>query len=107
MLGYYDEKSISMEQIDRIRQMERHLDRASQIVMQLSAALDQYAAAQESLKALEAYYESDEWKQDFAADEAGLLPENLKRGVLSEDAVWNVLSDSRELKARMQELIKK
>ena len=94
-----------MEQIERIKQMERHLDRASQAVMQLSAALDQYAAVQESLKALDAYYGSHEWKQDFAADEAGLLPKDLKRGVLSEDAIWNVLSDSKELKARMQELL--
>jgi len=94
-----------MEQIERVKQMERHLDRASQAVMQLSAALEQYAEAQESLRALGDYYGSDEWKQDFSADEAGLLPKDLKRGVLSEDAVWNVLIDNRELKARMQALI--
>ena len=95
----------AMEQTERINQMERHLDRASQAVMHLSAAIDEYAAAQESLKALDAYYSSGEWRQDFAADEAGLLPAELKRGVLSEDAVWNLLADNRELKVRMQELI--
>lgn len=90
-----------MEQIERIKQMEQRLDRASQAVIQLSAALDQYAAAQESLKILSDYYSSDEWKQDFADDEAGLLPKDLKRGVLSEDAIWNVLTDNKELTDRM------
>ena len=91
-----------MEQIERIKLMEQHLDRASQAVIRLSAALEQYAAAQESLKVLNDYYGSDEWKQDFADDEAGLLPNDLKRGVLSEDAIWNVLSDSKELNRLME-----
>lgn len=40
---------------------------------------------------LEAYYTSAAWKQDFSADEAGLLPVKLKRGVLSEDGVYLLL----------------
>jgi len=94
-----------MEQIERIKQMEQHLDRASQAVMQLSAALDQYAEAQQALSELSNYYNSEHWRQDYADDEAGLLPPSLKRGVLSEDAVWNVLTDSRELNIRMLETV--
>ena len=54
-----------------------------------------------------AYYGSDEWKQDLADDEAGRLPQDLKRGVLSEDAVWNLQEDNRELIARMKEVTSK
>ena len=86
--------------------MEQHLDQASQAVMKLSEALDGYAEAQAAISELEAYYGSDEWKQDFADDEAGRLPKNLKRGVLSEDSVWNLLTDCRNLNSRMQELAK-
>jgi len=93
-----------MEQIERIKTMEQHLDRASQAVMRLSAALDDYAEAQEALHQLNTYYGSDEWKQDFADDEAGLLPNDLKRGVLSEDGIWNVLTDSGNLNSRMKEM---
>lgn len=93
-----------MEQIERIKTMEQHLDRASQAVMRLSAALDDYAEAQEALHELNAYYGSDEWKQDFADDEAGLLPNDLKRGVLSEDGIWNVLTDSSDLNSRIKEM---
>ena len=45
----------------------------------------------ELLKVLSEYYTSPAWKRDFAADEAGLLPKDLKRGVLSEDGIYNLL----------------
>ena len=94
-----------MEQIERIQQMECCLDRASQAVMRLSAALDEYADAQDALRQLSDFYGSDLWKHDFATDSAGLLPSDLKRGVLSEDAVWNLLEDVSELKERMANLL--
>jgi hypothetical protein len=42
------------------------------------------------------------WKLDYAADEAGKLPPDLKRGVLSEDGIWNLLSDYREIQKKKQ-----
>ena len=82
--------------------MEQRLDRAAAAVMMLSAALDRYEAVQKDLMTLDEYYGSEEWKQDFADDEAGLLPADLKRGVLSEDGIWNLLTDARELNSRLQ-----
>ena len=90
-----------MKQIERIKTMEARLDRVSQAVIKLSAALDDYIEAQEALRELKAYYGSDEWKQDLAADEAHLLPKDLKRGVLSEDGIWNVLEDCQDLNNRI------
>lgn len=91
--------------ICRVKEMESRFEQVAQAVSELSAALDKYTDAGESLRILDAYYGSDEWKSDYAADEKGLFPKNLKRGVLSEDAVWNVLSDCRELNDRMQEMV--
>ena len=82
--------------------MELRMERAAKAVMELSAALENYEAVQEDIAVLDAYYSSEEWKQDFADDEAGLLPKNLKRGVLSEDGIWNLLSDARELRNRLR-----
>jgi hypothetical protein len=90
-----------MEQAERIRQMEQRLERSAAAVMALSAALDRYEEVKEDISALEAYYGSETWKQDFADDEAGLLPPSLKRGVLSEDGIWNLLTDARELVERL------
>lgn len=83
------------------------MNRASAAVMELSAALDNYEEAQEAIAALDAYYGSEEWKQDFADDEAGRLPADLKRGVLSEDGIWNLMSDVSELNLRIRKFFKK
>ena len=49
------------------------------------------------MKDLEEYYLSYEWKKDFEADEEGLLPKDLKRGVLSEDGIYDLLEEYKEL----------
>ena len=91
-----------MEQIERIKQMELRMKRAAKAVMELSAALDNYESVQEDIAELDNYYGSEMWKQDYADDEAGRLPADLKRGVLSEDGIWNLLSDARELSDRLK-----
>ncbi len=93
-----------MEQIERIKQMERHLERAQHAVRNLVKALDEYNAAEEGLNELKAYYDSEAWKQDFTDDEAGRLPKELKRGVLSEDAIWNLLEETDEIEKRMSKI---
>ncbi len=45
----------------------------------------------ELLQQLSDYYGSPAWKRDFAADEAGRLPKDLKRGVLSQDGIYDLL----------------
>ena len=94
------------EQLQRIRKMERHLNRASAALKRLSSALDKYDEAKADIAALASYYGSDEWKQDFAADEAGLLPKELKRGVLSEDGIWNLIEDNKELQKKLRNIKK-
>lgn len=92
------------EQLQRIRKMERHLVRAASALKRLSSALDKYEEAKADMAALASYYGSDLWKQDFADDEAGLLPKDLKRGVLSEDGIWNLLEALSELRERAKRL---
>ena len=90
-----------MEQIQRIRHMEELLDRTAQAVSDLEAALDGYASVQHELRELTDYYEGPQWRRDFEADEQGKLPADLKRGVLSEDAVYDLLTDNDELLSRL------
>ena len=96
----------SMKQRERIEEMEKHFERASDVVGRLSSTLDECAQVQESIEAVESYYGSKEWKKDFRDDEKGLLPPDFKRGVLSEDGIWNLLEEVRSLKERMQDLSK-
>lgn len=94
-----------MAQTKRIGSMERRLERTTAAVKHLLEALDQYTEVQDDIQELETYYGSDLWKQDFDDDTQGRLPQDLKRGVLSEDAIWNLLSDIHEVKTQMLTLV--
>ena len=93
-----------MEQLERITYMEQILDEATEAVSSLSESLEKYAAIQDKLQELAAYYSSEQWRQDFDDDSVGKLPSNLKRGVLSEDAVYNLLSGISDMKEQLKEL---
>jgi exonuclease V gamma subunit len=93
-----------MKQIERITYMEQILDEATEAVSSLSEALEKYSAIQDNLQALTTYYSSKQWRQDFDDDSAGKIPKDLKRGVLSEDAVYNLLADVTRLEDRMKNL---
>ena len=53
-------------------------------------------ALQSDIDRLESYYTGPMWKADFAMDEAGKLPDDLNRGVLSEDGIYNLLEQYKE-----------
>lgn len=91
--------------ISRIRQMEEHLDAAAEALRALDSALTQYAAIRPRLEQLTAYYESPQWLADYDADCAGLLPPDLKRGVLSQDGVYDLLAEQKRLLDTMKEII--
>lgn len=93
-----------MDQLTRIQEMEDIYREASAVLPALQAALDAYALLRPRLAELEAYYTSPLWRADYAADEAGTLPPDLPRGVLSEDGVWNLLTDHRSLLEQFADL---
>ena len=94
-----------MEQIERIQHFETLLDRIAPVLENLEEALDAFEGIQEDVKELAAYYEDDDWREDFEADEAGKLSADLKRGVLSEDGIYDVLSGHYALTIRLLDTV--
>ena len=88
---------MSESRIDRIKKMEAILDEANASLYELETAASRYAGLQKKIKKLEAYYTDGQWRKDFEADEAGKIPKDLKRGVLSEDAVYDLLERNKEV----------
>ena len=39
------------------------------------------------------YYTGGQWLEDYEAEERGELPADLKRGVLSQDGLWNLMEE--------------
>ena len=85
--------------------MEYYLDKADAAMKALDEALSGYEAILNEYHRLEDYYGSPEWRADFEADEDGLLPQDLKRGVLSEDAVFDLITEHKKLLIRMSHLV--
>lgn len=56
------------------------------------------APDEESLRRLEEYYTGGQWKEDYEADERGELPPDWKRGVLSQDGLYDLLSQIKKEK---------
>ena len=100
----YDEvKTADMiERIDRVTVMENYMNTVQKAFMSLSAALNSFHAVQNTVRYLGQYYESKDWKEDFEADEAGKFPDDLPRGVLSEDGIYNLLEQNDELWERLR-----
>ena len=87
-------------QIERIKWMEQRFNNALAAIM--DGTTDSLKTIKEDIAELNKYYSSELWKMDFAADEAGHLPPALKRGVLSEDGIWNLLADYRDIQKKKQ-----
>ena len=81
------ESYILQDAIDRIRKMEALFD----TLQRKEARRDPDFSKQ--LQRLVQYYEGGQWLRDYELDEKGFLPNDLKRGVLSEDAVYNFLTN--------------
>lgn len=75
--------------IARIRGMEQLFDT-------LSAAVEEghpLADWQDTIDQLSDYYQNGDWLHDYELDEQHLLLPTLKRGVLSQDGLYNLLND--------------
>ncbi|WP_208890858.1 DUF4298 domain-containing protein [Polaribacter sejongensis] len=92
--------------IDRITKMENILDELTMVVEESDKAMNELVGSLKNLNTLKKYYES-QYMKDVMADKINEVPQDLKRGVLSEDAVHMLLTDLVELSNKMENLSKK
>lgn len=90
--------------LQRIAAMEAAFDRTALAVQMLESALDTYETIKVDIDRLTEYLESGAWREDYEADEAGLVPPDLKRGVLSEDGLYDLLTDIVRVNEHLREL---
>ena len=91
------------ETIARVQKMEQYFDEIAEVVRLNPKLLQSDASIREKLEELIVYYEGGLWMQDYECDERGELPKSLKRGVLSEDGLYNLLSDVGNIKKESYE----
>lgn len=79
------------EQIERITRMEYCFDTVSEAIEANPDSITDDPEIINMIDTLKNYSDSGLWLLDFKADEAKKLPKSLKRGVLSEDGLYNLL----------------
>jgi hypothetical protein len=98
------EETAPPEQLQRIARMEKLLNEANTAVSTMDRAIEGYRAAQEKIDQLRRYYEGGQWMEDRKADEGKKLPSSMARGVLAEDAIYDLLTDQVRLRDELQAL---
>ena len=88
---------------EHITRMENIMVKQENVISKLETVLEELDAAQKDYEALWDYYYSDQRNQDLEDEENHRIPENLKRGVLSEDEVYNLFLDTRDAALHMME----
>ena len=73
--------------------MERSFNRVQKAVAALERDMERLARLEGDIAALKGYQASGLWLEDFEADERGELPPDLRRGVLSEDGLYNLFEE--------------
>ena len=88
------------DNIKRITEMEIALDECREVLDDMESALDRLESVREKMGELFAYYGSEEWFEDRELE----LPPDVKAGVLSEDLVYDAVTDAKDMSVRMLEL---
>ena len=79
--------------ISRITKMEKLFDDLKFSFEKSKEEFYKNKNLQRKLKSLTNYYENGKWLKDYQLDEENLLPKNLKRGILSQDGIYNFLCE--------------
>ena len=93
-----------MKKYDHITQMENIMASQEELLQKLNTLLDELEANRQAYKALIDYYYSHQRSQDLEDDANHLIPESMSRGVLSEDEIFDLIGDDRDIAIRMLEI---
>ena len=88
----------------RIEDNEKRLDDLNKVVLSLDKHLDDFEDIIHEYYDLNEYYGSEEWLKDKEDFESGKI-KDVKAGVLSEDAVWNLDERIKDLLTRMNGIV--
>ena len=86
-----------MNRIERIKHMELLFEKARSVIYDNNTNKKDLSAIQSVICTLADYQSSGLWLSDYAADENSELPKDLKRGVLSQDGLYNLLCENERL----------
>ena len=89
------EKEYIERSIKRIKELESVFDEVSKTLKEEPIKLND-TEYQNKIKILVDYLDSGMWLKDYELDEKGLIDQSAKRGILSEDGLYNLIFEIQE-----------
>ena len=89
---------------EHIEQMEERMTQQEDLVRQAEKILGDIESKLNEYRVLKEYYYSEQRCHDLDDDEKRLIPDDIKRGVLSEDGLYNLFLDERDMAIHMIEV---
>lgn len=77
-----------------IRDLTKIYEDHEKLVENLNKELEKFRAHQDELKKLEEYYYSENFMKDHDASNKGEIPSEINQGILTEDAIYDLLGDN-------------
>ena len=90
--------------LNRVRKNEKRLNEITESIHELDNALDKFKEQKTNIKELNKYYESKTWINDYDSYNPKKF-KNVKAGVLSEDAIWNMNEAINETFYKMERIV--
>ena len=75
--------------VERVKHMEACMD-----AVQAALRKGELHTVRRQIETLRYYMESGQWLADYEADERGEFPAGMKRGVLSQDGLYDLLAET-------------
>ena len=92
-----------IQAIERIKYYEGLYEKLEEAINIYDKDPSLYLSIRDSINELEDYYSSEVWMEDYDLDSKNFLPNDLKRGVLSEDGLWNLLIEKDKIEKSIKD----
>lgn len=92
------------KRLENITKMENILNRTDELISEMQKLLEKWEQNQQDFNELMNYYIGEERWKDLEDDRLKIIPQDLPRGVLSEDAVFNIYGNRKDLLIKMIKL---
>ena len=92
------------KRLENITKMEKILNRTDELITEMEKLLEKWEQNQQDFNELMKYYTGEERWKDLEDDRLKIIPQDLPRGVLSEDAVFNTYGNRKDLSIKMIKL---
>lgn len=94
---------VSKKDIEEVKKYEAILNKQTELIQKLDKTIDEFVKNKKEYMKLRDYYNSEKYFEDLAKDKNGEYPEDLPRGIFSEDGIFDLFGEQFNIGMKMAE----